>query len=89
MEPVWFYWVVSLSLPALSIAIGFIYRVLNARQDRTDARLDAFSAVSMADRRELAERQAAMTARQLEQFDRIMSELSQLRLEISALSVRK
>ena len=89
MEPVWFYWVVSLSLPALSIAIGFIYRVLNARQDRTDARLDAFSAVSLADRRELATKQSAMTARQLEQFDRIMSELSQLRLEISALSVRK
>ncbi len=82
-----FEWSMGLLLTAYGIALGFIYRVVTGRQDHTDARLDAFVAESLADRRQLATDQASLTTRQVDQYDRIMAELAELRSEIRAAGV--
>ena len=84
LSDAWLKWGVGILLPLYASALLFVYGVISARQDRTEARMDAFAAASLEDRRELAVRQVEMTTRQAEQFGRIMAELAQLRSELAA-----
>jgi hypothetical protein len=70
------------ALPLVATAVLGVYADLNVRiVDHNKADV-AFQADSMSDRRQLSQRQGEMDARQREQYDRILSELSYLRSRI-------
>ncbi len=84
----WLQWILATLILITGSCLIFVYSVLSTRMDRSEARMDAFATASLADRRDLATKQAEMTSTQVAQFSRILAELSQLRSDISRLERR-
>ncbi len=82
----WMTWAIGLMGPLLLGAMIFGYTVLSSRQDRNEAVTAAFMLVSSDDRRDIAIELKETIARQNAQYDRIMAEISALRVVLDRLA---